>query len=53
MADAKIKKIIGNVSKLNYFHAYIVNMSFYVFYSGLLIILKAILTLLCPANSRA
>ena len=29
MADAKIKKIIGNLTKLNYFHAYIVNMSFY------------------------
>ena len=28
MADVKIKKIIGNVTKLNYFHAYIVNMSF-------------------------
>ena len=28
MADAKSKKIIGNVTKLNYFHAYIVNMSF-------------------------
>ena len=24
MADAKIKKIIGNVTKLNFFHAYIV-----------------------------
>ena len=29
MADTKIKKIIGNVTKLNFFHAYIVNMSFY------------------------
>ena len=29
MADAKIKKIIGNLTKLNYLHAYIVNMSFY------------------------
>ena len=28
MADAKIKKIIGNVTKFNFFHAYIVNMSF-------------------------
>ena len=28
MADARIKKFIGNVTKLNYFHAYIVNMSF-------------------------
>ena len=28
MADAKIKKFKGNVTKLNYFHAYIVNMSF-------------------------
>ena len=28
MADAKIKKIIGNVTKLNFLHAYIVNMSF-------------------------
>ena len=27
MADAKIKKF-SNVTKLNYFHAYIVNMSF-------------------------
>ena len=27
MVDAKIKKIIGNVTKLNYFHAHIVNMS--------------------------
>ena len=25
MAEAKIKKIKGNVTKLNYFHAYIVN----------------------------
>ena len=25
MADAKIKKIIGNVTKLNFFYAYIVN----------------------------
>ena len=25
MADAKIKKCIGNVTKLNYFHAYIVH----------------------------
>ena len=29
MADAKIKKFKGNVTKLNYFHAYIINMSFY------------------------
>ena len=28
MADAKIKKFKGNVTKLNYFHAYIINMSF-------------------------
>ena len=29
MADAKIKKIKkGNVTKLNYLHAYIINMSF-------------------------
>ena len=28
MADAKIKKIIGNVTKLNFFSAYIVNTSF-------------------------
>ena len=27
MADAKIKKIIGNVTKLMFFHAYIANMS--------------------------
>ena len=25
MADAKIKKFKGNVTKLNYFHAYIIN----------------------------
>ena len=29
MADAKIKKFKGNVTKLNYFHACILNMSFY------------------------
>ena len=28
MADAKIKKIIGRVTKLNFFHVYTVNMSF-------------------------
>ena len=28
MADAKIKKFKGNVTKLNYFHVYIINMSF-------------------------
>ena len=28
MADAKINKFKGNVTKLNYFHAYIINMSF-------------------------
>ena len=28
MADAKIKKIIGNVTKLKFVRAYIVNMSF-------------------------
>ena len=28
MADTKIQKFIGNVTKLNYFHAYIINMSF-------------------------
>ena len=28
MADAKIKKFKGNVTKSNYFHAYIINMSF-------------------------
>ena len=27
MADAKINKIIGNLTKLNFFPAYIVNMS--------------------------
>ena len=40
MADAKIKKFIGNVSKLYYFHAYIVNMSFY---SGKLLAIHQIL----------
>ena len=30
MANAKIKKIIGRVTKLNFFHAYIVTMSFFV-----------------------
>ena len=29
MEDAKIKKFIGYVTKLNYFHAHIVNMPFY------------------------
>ena len=29
MADAKMKKFKGNVTKLNYFPAYIINMSFY------------------------
>ena len=28
LADAKIKKFKGNVTKLNSFHAYIINMSF-------------------------
>ena len=28
MADAKIKKFKGNVTKLNYFHAHIINMSY-------------------------
>ena len=28
MAEAKIKEIIGSVTKLNFFHAYIVNLSF-------------------------
>ena len=28
MADAKIKKIVSNVTELNFFHAYIVDMLF-------------------------
>ena len=27
MADAKIKRFKGNVTKLNYFHAYIINVT--------------------------
>ena len=28
MADTKLEKFKGNATKLNYFHAYIINMSF-------------------------